>query len=80
MATKLEFSIYPENLSAIDLAIAMSTQLRTSGFSGRIVGFDYHVIPFVARRIGVLKSDLDQVFQRLTIIEDELFSTPRYLA
>lgn len=76
MEAKTDFPLYPENLAALDLALSMATQIRTAGFSGRAVGFDYGVVPFVARQIGIPRSELAATFKRLMIVEDELFIEP----
>lgn len=50
----------------------MSTQLRTAGINGRIIGFDYAVLPWVMRRLGIARRDESLVFRQLQIAEDEL--------
>jgi hypothetical protein len=67
-----DFRLWPENEQAIDLFIAMSTQVRTAGLNGRVIGFDYAVLPWVMRRIGIARRDESAVFRQLQIAEDEL--------
>ena len=64
--------LWPENELAIDLFLAMSTQLRTAGLNGRVIGFDYSVLPFVMRQLGIGRHDQAAVFRQLQVAEDEL--------
>jgi hypothetical protein len=50
----------------------MSTQVRTAGINGRVLGFDYAVLPWVMRRLGIARRDESAVFHQLQIAEDEL--------
>ena len=50
----------------------MRTQLRTAGGNGRILGFDYTVLPWVMRRLGIARRDESAVFSQLQVAEDEL--------
>lgn len=50
----------------------MSTQLRTAGLNGRVIGFDYSVLPWVMRHLGIARRDESAVFRKLQIAEDEL--------
>ena len=56
----------------IDLFIAMSTQVRTAGLNGRLIGFDYAVLPWVMRRLGIPRRNESAIFRQLQIAEDEL--------
>ena len=67
-----DFPLWPENEQAIDLFIAMSTQLRTAGLNGRVIGFDYNALPIVMRALGIARRDQPGVFRQLQIAEDEL--------
>ena len=40
--------------------------------NGRVIGFDYAVLPWVMRRLGIARSDHSAVFRQLQIAEDEL--------
>lgn len=64
-------SLWPENAPAFDLFLAMGTQLRTAGINGRVIGFDYAVLPWVMRQIGIARRDMADVFRRFQIAEDE---------
>lgn len=50
----------------------MSTQVRTAGINGRVLGFDYAVLPWVMRRLGIARRDESVVFHQFQIAEDEL--------
>ena len=67
-----DFGLWPENEQAVNLFIAMSTQVRTAGINGRVLGFDYAVLPWVMRRLGIARRDESAVFQQFQIAEDEL--------
>ena len=74
-AESADFRLWPENVGAIDLFLAMSTQLRTAGINGRVIGLDYAVLPWVMRRLGIKRCDEAAVFRQLQIAEDELLRT-----
>lgn len=50
----------------------MSTQLRTAGINGRVIGFDYNALPIVMRALGIARRDQAAVFSQLQIAEDEM--------
>ena len=50
----------------------MSTQLRTAGLNGRVIGFDYSALPIVMRALGIARRDQPGVFRQLQTAEDEL--------
>ena len=79
MEAKADFPLYQENHAALDLALSMMTQIRTAGLSGRIIGFDYTVVPFVAGQIGIPQAVLPETLKRLMVVEDELYAAPRYI-
>ena len=50
----------------------MSTQVRMAGLNGRVIGFDYSVLPWVMRQIGVARRDEPVVFRQLQVAEGEM--------
>ena len=69
------FDIFPQNVPAARLFLALATQWRTQSLSGLAgaacfrIGLDYSVIEFVARTVEV---EVDQdCFVRLQILEAE---------
>jgi hypothetical protein len=59
--------VWPDNLPAINVLLAMGTQWRT-GFAG-ITGLDYGALPEVWRRLKIPPAERDQVFQDLRTAE-----------
>lgn len=68
------FGVWPENLPAFNVLMAMQTQLRRSGIDRHLDGLDYNVLPWVMRRCGVKEDETDAVFARLQCAEDELLA------
>jgi hypothetical protein len=60
--------VWPDNLPAVNLFIAMGTQWRV-GMSG-VTGLDYNALPAVMRMTGVKSSDMAEVFNDLRVLED----------
>ena len=59
--------VWPDNVAAVDVFIAMSTQWRV-GMSGA-TGLDYGVLPVVMRHAGIKRSAQAAVFADLRILE-----------
>ncbi len=60
--------IWPDNIIAVNVFVAMSTQWRT-GVSGA-TGLDYGVLPHVMRLVGVGVKDRAAVFDEIRLMED----------
>ena len=60
--------IWPDNVMAVNVFVAMSTQWRTS-VSGA-TGLDYGVLPHVMRLVGVGVKDRTAVFDAIRLMED----------
>lgn len=63
------FEVWPENLSAVETFMAMSTQWRVGGAGA--VGLDYGALPAVLRLRGVPRAQWTDLFEQLQIIESE---------
>lgn len=59
------FAVWPENLFTVNTYIAMDTQWRMSG------GMDYSVLPVVMRMQSVPRSDWNDTFECLRVMEGE---------
>lgn len=68
-----EFGIWPENLPAVQVFIALGTQWRV-GMSGA-TGLDYSVLPAVFDIHGI--TDRKKAFSDLQIMENEALKTMR---
>ena len=64
-------------MAALQVLLAMQTQLRRSGMERHIDGLDYAVLPWVMRRCGVSEDQLDAVFLSVQCAEDELLNLLR---
>lgn len=67
-----DFPVFPENVQALRVFIAMGTQWRTvgGGLSGLIyTGLDYSALPEVWKRQGIHKKDRTRLFEQLRIME-----------
>jgi len=64
-----DFDLYPENESAINVFLAMRTQWRTAGLSGRPYGFDYSALPFVMDLAGIKADQRLEVFGQVRLAE-----------
>jgi hypothetical protein len=60
--------VWPDNLAAVNVFIAMSTQWRV-GMSGR-TGLDYAALPAVLDLSDVPKAERADVFESLRTLED----------
>jgi hypothetical protein len=61
--------LWPDNVAAANVFIAMSTQWRTGGYGA--TGLDYNVLPSVMRLVGVLRADWSDTFECIRIMESE---------
>lgn len=62
--------VWPDNLAAVNVFIAMSTQWRRAGMTGAAVGLDYSVLPEMWRRTKTPPAERDAVFDDLRVMED----------
>lgn len=67
--------VWPDNLPAVNLLIAMGTQWRV-GMAGA-TGLDYTPLPVVMRHLRIPPADRDTVFDELRILEDAALETMR---
>jgi hypothetical protein len=65
--------IWPDNLPAVNVFIAMSTQWRV-GVNGA-TGLDYSVMPAVFRLVGVPRALWPDTFECLRVMEGEAMRT-----
>lgn len=66
--------LWAENEPAALLFRAMRTQLRTSGWTGHVEGFDYTALPVVERRLRLRPRVARDVFPDLQVMEREMVS------
>lgn len=64
-----DVEINPDNLTAVNAFIAMTTQWRV-GFSGA-TGLDYTALPIVLRMQRVPRGEWDDAFECLRVMEAE---------
>jgi hypothetical protein len=62
-----EVDIWPDNVPATNVFIAMQTQWRVS-FGGR-TGLDYNALPTVFRMTGLPRKDWSAVFEDVRVME-----------
>lgn len=67
--------VWPENLQAVNVLVAMDTQWRV-GFSGA-TGLDYSALPFVLQMAGVPRSKWAEMFEDIRLMEDAALKTMR---
>ncbi|MGZ9713899.1 DUF1799 domain-containing protein [Glaciimonas sp. GNP009] len=67
--------IWPDNLTVINVFVAMSTQWRV-GMAGA-TGLDYTALPHVMRLVGVLPKERADVFNGIRTMEDVALETMR---
>lgn len=65
--------IWPDNLAAVNVLIAMATQWRV-GMAGPI-GLDYNVLPAVFRLQAIPRKDWPDTFDCVRILEAEAMNT-----
>lgn len=65
--------IWPDNLAAVNVFIAMSTQWRTGAMGA--TGLDYSVLPSVMRLTGVPRALWTDTFECLRVMEGEALRT-----
>jgi len=61
--------IWPDNLAATNVFVAMTTQWRT-GFGGA-TGLDYNVLPSVFRLTGIPRKEWPDTFECVRVMEAE---------
>lgn len=67
--------VWPDNVDAVNVFIAMSTQWRTS-FSG-VTGLDYAALPAVLELLHIPKRERPGVFDGLRAMEDAALEVMR---
>jgi hypothetical protein len=67
--------VWPDNLPAVNVFVALSTQWRT-GFSGA-TGLDYTAVPVVLRLQQLPRSDWPDTFDALRVLEGEALAVMR---
>lgn len=65
-----DLEVWPEHTATCRLFDAMRTQLRFA--PGGVVGFDYAVLPTVAKLVRIVPRQLRQQFANLQVMEGEL--------
>lgn len=65
-----EAEVFPDNVEAVNVFIAMSTQWRTAGMVGVPTGLDYSALPTVMGLCEVAEADRAEVFEGVRILED----------
>lgn len=61
--------VWPDNLAAMNVLIAMSTQWRTGGMG--VTGLDYNALPSVMRLVGIPRGDWPDTFECVRVMEAE---------
>jgi hypothetical protein len=64
--------VWPDNLLAVSVFIAMGTQWRIG--MGGVTGLDYNALPVVMRSLGVPRNSKATVFDEIQILEDSALS------
>jgi hypothetical protein len=67
------FAIWPENLDTLEAFLALSTQWRTDGMTGIVLGLDYPAIEATLRMLGV--RDRRRTFLELRAMERAALET-----
>lgn len=66
--------LWPDNVPAFNVFVAMLTQWRTAGIDGEgtiiRTGLDYSALPEVWRRCKIASADRGEVFDDLRVLED----------
>lgn len=70
--------VWPENLTAVRVFDAMSTQWRVGGTA--VLGLEYAALPAVMRLLGVARSVQADTFECVRILEDEAMKVMREAA
>jgi hypothetical protein len=70
-----DVDIWPDNATAVNVFIAMSTQWRV-GVAGA-TGLDYSALPTVMRLVGVPRGEQSDVFDSLRTMEDAALAAMR---
>lgn len=69
--------VFPDNLTTVNVFIAMSTQWRTAGMDGVRTGLDYAALPGVLRLMSVKRSEWTEVFEGVRVMEEVALSKLR---
>jgi hypothetical protein len=64
-----EVGVWPDNLAAMNVLIAMGTQWRTAGYGP--TGLDYTALPAVMRLVGVARAEWPDTFECIRVLESE---------
>lgn len=67
--------IWPDNVQAVNVFVAMSTQWRVG--MGGATGLDYAALPVVMRLAGVPPADRAEVFDAVRAMEEAALTTMR---
>lgn len=67
--------VWPDNWTAVNVFIAMSTQWRSGGMGA--TGLDYNALPAVMRLSGVKPGERPDVFESIRILEDAALESMR---
>lgn len=68
-------AVWPDNLAAVNVFIAMSTQWRSAGFGA--TGLDYGPLPGVMRMCGMPRRDWHDTFESIRILEEAALTIMR---
>lgn len=68
-ARNKDFAVWPENRRPLAVAQAMATQWRAG--MGGYIGFDYAVLPWVMKQLGIKKAKHADTFAGLQVVERE---------
>lgn len=60
--------VWPDNLLAVNVFIAMGTQWRIS--ANGATGLDYNALPVVMKMVGIPARDRPAVFEDVRVMED----------
>lgn len=60
--------VWPENMTAVEVFVAMGTQWAVGGMVG-VTGLRYEALPVVMRLCGVASADRPRVFAQLRTME-----------
>lgn len=67
--------VWPDNLAAVNVFIAISTQWRTSGFGA--TGLDYNVLYRKMDRLDLSESEYDDMEECIRVMEQAALKTMR---
>ncbi len=75
-----EIEVWPDNLQAANVFIAMTSQWNRAGMSGEATGLIYASLPEIWRRLKVPLADRDTVFDDLRVMENAALDQMRAVA